>query len=300
MRTRTNLAGLLRVAALLTLCTGLAVFWLVHRAHAYSERILERLGDHMMRYAGAHHQTVPQQVSINGAEFFLSTGSVVQAPIKDVLDQFQAKCVDKNGRLHEQWASLAKRRKLKLGAYPSALDGVFRSEGPKAGVVLCAETGEGTLAPEILISRIKAVLATGDISKLGNLRYVYVTQAHADSMFVALWTEGPLNFRSMFPTQGDAPGEDPPGLPRPPGSRRMLSTRPKDSDAVFNIYSANTQRADDLVAFYGDALPKAGYTLLTEKRRFMAAHNGKRMVTISLQDDSRSGHGLATIATQLD
>jgi hypothetical protein len=297
MRTRNRIAGLLRLSLLVLVCSALAVFWVGQRAHAYSERVLERLGDHMLRYVGAQHQTVPQQFDVNGATFFLSTGSVA-APMSEVLDQFHAKCVQKNGRLHEQWANLAKKRKLKLQLYPSTFDGVFRKESSKSGIVACAETGDGTLPPEVLISRIKDVLATGDIAKLGNLRYVYVTPDQKETVFVALWTEGPLNFRSMFPKQGDAPGEDLAGIPRPPDSRRILSTRPKGADAVFNVYRSSRQSADELVDFYRDALPKAGYTLLTKKQRFLVAENGKRALTISLQDDTRTGHGLVTIATQ--
>jgi hypothetical protein len=297
MRKRNRIAGLLRLSLLLLVCSALAVFWFGQRAHAYSERVLERLGDHMMRYAGAHHQTVPEQLAVNGATFFISTGSVA-APLSEVLDQFHAKCLQKNGRLHEQWADVAKHHKLKLPQYPSTFDGVFRNESSKAGIVACAETGDGPLPPEVLIARIKNVLATGDIAKLGNLRYVYVTPDKRETVFVALWTEGPLNFRSMFPTHGDAPGEDLAGLPRPPDSRRMLSTRPKGADAVFNVYRSSRQSADELVDFYRDVLPKAGYTLLTKKQRFLVAEDGKRAVTISLQDDSRTGHGLVTIATQ--
>jgi hypothetical protein len=296
---RTAVTGLLRLSLLLLICSGLGVFWAAHSAHAYSERVLQRLGDHMMRYAGAHHQTVPEEIEVNGAAFFLSTGSVA-APVSEVLDQFHAKCLAKNGQLHDQWASLGQKRRANLQGHGSLWDGVFRSDGRDNGIVACAETGDGPLPPEVLISRLKAVLATGDIAKLGNLRYVYVTRGQDQSVFVAMWSEGALNFRSMFPSQGDAPGEDPPGLPRPAGSRRVLSTRPKGVDAAVNVYSSTQQRADALVAFYGDALPKAGYTLLTKKRRFMAAHNGRRMITISLQDDSRTGHGLATVATQPD
>ena len=291
--------GLVRVALLVIACSAIALLWVGHRAHAYGERMLLQLGDHMMRYAGAYHQTAPQQFTVNGASFYLSTGSV-EAPLAEVLDRFHQKCRAANGQLQAQWAHAAQARHTKLDPKSTSLfDGVFRSEAPNTGVVLCAETGKEALTPQTLLVRIKAVLATGDISKLGNLRYAYVTKDHDQSVFVALWSEGPLNFRRMFPKAADAPGIDTRGVPRPPGSRRVLSTQPDGKDALVNMYSA-PEGSDALMAFYWDALPKAGYTMDTQKRHFMAAHNGAHSLTISLYDDARSGHGIATVATQPD
>jgi hypothetical protein len=236
---------------------------------------------------------------VNGAAFFLSTGAV-DASVDEVLEQFQAKCADKNGQLREQWVALSKRRHTELTHYSALWDGVFRGGGRGHGVVACAETGAGPLPPEQLIGRIKAVLATGDLAKLGGLRYVYAARDGARTMFVAVWSEGALNFRQMFPTRGDAPGSDPIGIPRPKGTRRVLSAQPVGAKATLNVYEAQQERALELGNFYAQQLPAAGFTLLTKKHHFMAAHDGQRTITLSIQDDKRTGHGVVTIATQPD
>jgi hypothetical protein len=296
---RRTAAAVLRLLACAAVLTAITMFWLGQRAHAYGERMLSRFGEHMLRYAGANHQSKPEEIGVNGAAFFLSTGAV-DASVSEVLDQFQAKCTKKNGQLHEQWAALSKRRHTELNPYSALWDGVFRGGGRTNGVVACAETGDGPLPPEQLITRIKAVLATGDLAKLGGLRYVYAARDGVRTMFVAVWNEGALNFRQMFPAHGDAPGSDPVGIPRPKDTRRVLSTQPVGSKATLNVYEASQQHAVELGNFYAQQLPAAGFTLLTKKHRFMAAHDGQRMVTISIQDDSRTGHGVATIATQPD
>jgi hypothetical protein len=296
---KSRIAALLRVAGVVSLCTLVVLCWVGQRVHARGERVLQRFGDHMMRYAGADHQTVPQELTVNGASFYLSTG-IVDASVPEVIDQFHAKCIEKNGQFHQQWAAVGKKHHVVLGKLPAIMDGVFRTSSDSVGIVACAEASDGVLSPELLISRLKQVLATGDLSKLGNLRYAYVTRAEQRSMFVAVWSEGPLNYRDMFPAQGDAPGGDPVGVPRPPGMRRVISTQPKNASAALNVYSSKQQHVKELLAFYADALPKAGFTLSTSKQRFLSAHDGKRMVTISLQNDASTGQGIATVATQLD
>jgi hypothetical protein len=282
-----------------TLLTAIAMLWLGQRAHAYGEQMLSRFGEHMLRYAGADHQSEPEEIGVNGAAFFLSTGAV-DASVSEVLDQFQAKCASQNGQLREQWAALSKRRHSALNHYSPLWDGVFRGGGRTHGVVACAETGAGPLPPEQLITRIKAVLATGDLAKLGGLRYVYAARDGRRTMFVAVWSEGALNFRQMFPAHGDAPGSDPVGIPRPKDTRRVLSTQPLGSKATLNVYQAEQQSAQELGNFYARQLPAAGFTLLTKKHHFMAAHGGERTITISIQDDRHTGHGVVTIATQPD
>lgn len=296
---RAHLAGMLRVSLFSALLAIVAVLLLGQRVHAYGEEMLERFGDHMLKYAQAAHQGEPSEVRVNGARFFISTGNI-EASVGEVLDHFHAKCQDGNGRLHEQWGSLAKRRHLRVNRFRwGPIDGVYRAGGDTTGVLACAETGQGQLPPEQLLSRIRQVMDSGDLSKLGDLRYVYVMRDVGRTAFVALWSEGALNWKQMFPRRGDAPGNDPPGVPRPDGTRRVLSTYPLAQRASLNMYQAN-QRADDLVEFYARELPRAGFSLATGKQRFISAFDGERMITISIQEDARTGHGVATVATQAD
>ena len=60
------------------------------------------------------------------------------------------------------------------------------------------------------------------LGRLGDLRYVYARALEGGrSHVVTVWTEGSIRLDRLFPTGGDAPGEDPPALPRPPGLARQ-------------------------------------------------------------------------------
>jgi hypothetical protein len=295
-----DLWGLARVAACVSVFALAVLAWTVHRVHAFGERTLQNVGEHMMRYAGATHQTAPELLSVNGATFHLSTGSV-QAPVEDVLDRFHAKCNARNGRLHEQWADVSRRRGVKLDGYSSLLDGVFRSAGQHSGIVACFETGEARLAPSILLGRVQRVLATGDLAQLGQLRYAYVTRNSADTtVFVALWGDGRLNFREMFPARADAPGGDPAGVPRPAWTQRVISMQPQAAAASFHVYRSKTLTQADLFAFYSAQLPAAGFELLMRKPALMVARSRDRTLTLSMRDDPATKQGIATLAVQSD
>lgn len=290
----------LRVSAWIALVSIAALAWTWQRAHAYGERMLNQMGEHMLRYAQALHQTSPEELSINGSHFFISTGSVA-ANVDEVLNTFHAKCNQKNGQLHDQWAEVAAQRGVEITSdnYNSLMDGVFRGSDGRRGVIACLETGPARLSPDLLLERGRRALQTGDLSLLGGLRYVFITPGSGPntSVFVALWSEGSVNIRSMFPKDGDAPGEDPEGIPRPSPSARVIATQPKGHAASLHVYSSSTLHKDELRAFYARELPKAGFTLYAEKPEFLSAVAGRRTLTLTLRDDPKSGKGIATLAT---
>lgn len=297
-RWRSRLQGALRVAALLVVVALGALLWTWQRAHAYGERVLTEVGEHMMRYAGARQQSAPEELTLNGSHFLLSTGSV-EAPVDEVLDVFHAKCNRRNGQLHDQWAEVAEARGVEHTHYNSLLDGVFRGSDGQRGVLACLETGPARLSPELLLARARRALDTGDLAQLGGLRYVFVTpgSSHGVSVFVAVWSEGPVNFRSMFPSHGDAPGADPEGIPRPPNTRRVIASAPEGHAASLHVYSSTELHRDDLRAFYATELPKAGFKLYRDKPELLVAVDGPRTLTLSLKDDPKSGKGIATLAS---
>jgi hypothetical protein len=293
-----KLWGVLRVSALVATVALVALLWTWQRAHAYGERVLTQVGEHMMRYAQAQHQNAPQELVINGSRFFLSTGNI-EATVEDVLDHFHAKCNRRNGQLHDQWAEVAEARGVKVDHYNSWFDGVFRGSQGRRGVLACLETGPARLSPDLMLTRAKLALASGDLSRMGGLRYVFVIPGRNErvSVFVALWSEGSVNLRSMFPPSGDAPGTDPEGVPRPAATRRLIATQPKDHAAGLHVYTSDTLRRDALHAFYAAELPKAGFTLQMDTPSLLVAGDGRQTLTLSLRDDPKSGKGISSLAT---
>ncbi len=309
-----------RVIALLTIASAICSIWCVQRAKAAGEKALFGLGDHMMRYAGAPNQTTPVEVKLNGASFFVSHAAV-DASVTEILDVFQAKCVAKNGQIGASWAEAAGLSGRTLSGLSGVkelkkehgiLDGVLRSETADAGFVVCMEAADGTrVEPSELVDGVRSFLATGDAADVGHMRYVRVSRGERRSVFVALWTEGPLPLRAMFPTKGDAPGRDPEGLPRPPRSRRLLSSEQIGRNVLLTIYGQEAQKpsasehassSQKLAQFYRSMLQERGYTLLESSNSaasMLVARKDGQMVTVAFGVDDE-GHALATLSTRPD
>lgn len=301
---RSLLARFARVFSLAAVICGIAGLFAVQRARAYGERMLLSLGDHMMRYAGADNQTTPVELRINGASVFVSNGAV-QAPLSAVLDHFHAACTRKNGQLGAQWAEAAARTGQTVsGRGRSALlDGVFRVQNEEQGTVACFETGVERLEPAALLARFEEFMRTGDASAMGHFRYVRAFRGERRTIFVALWSEGPLPLWQMFPADGDAPGSDPEGIDRPNGSRRLLSSQQVGRDELISLYASTRQSPQQLADFYRSSLKARGYSLLAGggggPADFLVAHDGKHMLTVALAADP-AGHGLATLTSRPD
>jgi hypothetical protein len=88
-------------------------------------------------------------------------------------------------------------------------------------------------------------------------------QTGKDVFLVMLWTDGPLNVRQMFPTEGDAPGLDFADLPRPPKSRRILSAWEEGQGPALNMYLSEHQNGKALEEHYRAELPKFGWKATT-------------------------------------
>jgi hypothetical protein len=114
-----------------------------------------------------------------------------------------------------------------LVAKALALDGILDTQHDREGVVACFETTEGKpplSGPQELGQTLAAAAESGDLSALGSFRYVYArAEEGGRTAHLELTSEGTLNVRQMFPKQGDAPGVDDAELPRPRGTRRVLS-----------------------------------------------------------------------------
>lgn len=144
--------------------------------------------------------------------------------VQEVLDYFQAKCREVVPRLDSSWIGVTPTAKQDNTSMGIALwNGVFRIQTKNKGVVACLDMGTKTISTGDLIARVRTFLATGEISVIGDMRCTMVTKGQYKTVFVNLWTEGPINIKEMFPQSGDAPGRDFPGVPRPTGLRRALS-----------------------------------------------------------------------------
>lgn len=215
------------------------------------------VGDELVRFGDLFAQK--NKVRING-ELMNVASAVTDAPLKDVLDRFETECRAHAGGLAEEFARLPEALKTKAPKEltgPEGL-GVVRKEENGRGMVAClAQDGAGGSAG--LLTRLSEFAKTGDLGKIGKLRYVVAkkTQAGATHVVTA-WTDGPFRLGHAFPKTGDAPGSDADNAPRPGACRRLLTAGVEGTPYGVRIYDAAGTPAEVLRS-YDEAMPKLGW-----------------------------------------
>jgi hypothetical protein len=296
-----------RLSAFVTVLWVLCIGVMVWQARADMNESLMDFGVQMMQYAGAERQDAPRTLLLNGQEMRFSTAHTTHG-VDAVLDFYEGKCAEHSTRMHEQFAELAQRRG---GSIPegstSSLDGIMRHEDGDRGFVACLDTGGERIELAELTRRLEAFQESGDLSAIGHLRYAYANRppGRERTHLVAFWTEGPLNIREMFPTQGDAPGADLRDVPRPAGSRRILHAWEEGHPESMLVYGECSRRKEGLLRSYRQVLPEHGWTVFAnaamqreqpDGSRFLVAEKNERMITLVFTEDDE-GRGVTTVLT---
>ncbi len=302
-RFRRLLAGASRVLLLLVILHG-ATFWLVTRSvKADIEQMLMGVGGEMMRYSDNTRQDAPRTFMLNGQNLKLSVGST-KDPLSVVLDEYETRCIKKDGGLSREFANAYRK-----GGHPLTDqqrrqgDAVLRQDGTGKGFVVCLDSGTKVIHWKEWIKRLSRFVKTGNMSEVGQLRYIYAQQNKKTTTFVTLWNDASLNVWSMFPTTGDAPGFDLADVPRPAHSRRLLSARELGHRQSIHVYGSTLMDGNKLFGFYRDSLPKQGWKLTNDPKRFsrpkhapqvLLAERGNDMLQIVTGTNSK-GNGFANI-----
>ena len=265
---RVRWAGVARVAAYVGLVNLGVTYLLMRSAYAGAEKAVQRFGNQLTKELGGQLVGEPQAVSVNGQMMFLAAKETA-LPVKSVLDQFDANCEAHSGGLREQFAKIPGFEQRKLELPESMRDpgriGIIRSDAGRASaneteahLVCIAQPGNGG-GVEGVVKRVKEFLATGDVSRIGDMRYVAARKMeNGKTQVIAVWTEGAFNIEAMFPDQGDAPGTDAPDVPRPPEAVRRLSAVVPERPYAVRSYDSKLPPAD-VLAFYDQKLNAAGW-----------------------------------------
>ncbi len=285
-RSLRKLPALLRVLVfLLAVWAGFA-YLAVRQAEADVHEVMLGLGAELMRYPGST-QGVVRDVEFNGAVVHLMSGSVRQ-PVDAVLDHFEAKCMELD-RMHEQIAEMQAVGTLGAGD-PADSDSVIRHDFGPTAFVACLDPGEnhdnGDAAS--IAERVAAFLDSGDLSEVGALRYAYV-ERHRDgdqevSQIISMYTDSPINIYEMFPAEGDAVGSDVDGIPRPPDSRRLLSSRVAGQPYGMTLYATEDHSPEELNTWYRARLPEAGWQELAGRAGERVTVDGAETFAVSQGD----------------
>jgi len=184
--------------------------------------------------------------------------TATKRPVTAVLDHFEAACREQVGGIEDEMkgldAALNGDALPPLRGDPGAL--AVRDQRGDRGFVVCFDPG-GPIAHGDLVDRVRRAVRTGDLGAIGGLRYVTAHGEGDATRVVAAWTDGAFDVHAMFPAAGDAPGRDFPGVPRPRGSRRILTAFAEKTSYAVDVYEVAGD-ADAIRRSTFDDLSRAG------------------------------------------
>lgn len=236
----------------------------VRAARAQVNEGLHHLARQLMPYAEQGTMESPRRVVINGESLYLSMGTTRDG-VAAVLDYYEARCARRSGHLAESLRTLDHASFNQLwapGARRAASIETVRFGDDEGGYVACLDVGEARLTPQDVLHRAESFIASGDLSRYGDLRYAYVTRSTTGgTRILTVATQGPFNVLRLFPEQGDAPGADIPGLARYPQMRRVISAYEDGIPNKLGVYTVRAPAAQ-VRSFYADEMARRGWTRL--------------------------------------
>jgi hypothetical protein len=137
---------------------------------------------------------------------------------------------------------------------------------------------------------LSAFATTQDLASLGQLRVTWVLQGtDGATRYVAIASDGKLELPRMFPSDRDAPGVDPPDMPRPPTARRLLSTWQDGASPMLVSYQSDLP-LDELERRYASELAASGridrHAQGAQGERFLLVRRGDSAHLAILAQDS--------------
>lgn len=262
------------------------------RAHV--DELAFDIGATMLRHPATDQADPARTLLVNGIALHIASAGTA-APLPDVLDIFHARCRERGGRFGE---AFERPRGMRVGLrrlVDVPLDGVLRLEDAERGYVACLDMGGAPLGVGEILHRARAVLAEGDLARIGDLRFVYAVRDGERTSYLALWTDGPLPVYRAFPAQGDAPGDDLEQVPRPPGTRRILSAHEHGGRARVAMYRAHGVGPTALAERYRAHLRAAEFVIpeTAPGHDGFVAQRGDTWILVAVSDDGADA--LATV-----
>jgi hypothetical protein len=226
-------------------------------AYAHAKRMALDTGNELVRLTGNANLSGVYRLRINGEEVRI-TSAVSSGEPKEIADRFQKSCEEHADGLATEFATLRESLATPPRTEGGPGAGLLREDAEGSSVVVCFATGGETSGAK-MYARVADFAKSGDLSKIGHVRYVLAKKAHGGGAHVvALWTEGTLDVKKMFPESGDSPGSDVPNVMRPPNARRVLTAYAEGTPYAVRTYESAV-KGEAILKQYDDVMPKTGW-----------------------------------------
>lgn len=167
------------------------------------------------------------QLSLNGANLelvYTSTGPMKDGPLAEELARIRKNCS----------------RPLEGEGAPSLVQvPVFFAESESEAQVFCLRPAR-ELSLRGAQDLMDAFESTGDLSRIGRIQGAYLRRGQRGHSLLTVESKGPVVLSKMFPSSGDAPGDDFSELPRPAGKRLLSLSR--DGSPALAVYESAAAR----------------------------------------------------------
>ncbi len=302
-RARRYLAPLARLTLFLGVL-GAVLLYVDYRVARAS--VMERLlgiGQRMAPFMDdARLVEAPREVHMNGLRMWVAAGKTDHSPTE--VRRWYAERYAGRGTATDVMTEALKSVKV----LPPSVNGLSQASfgDDKVGGMAALDLGNGlslkALKPMIL------KLATGKVGEVGHLRYLYFERtATGGTRFLTIWTDDQFDLTKFLPSGSeDAPGRDIEGVPRYPGTVRVLSADERGRAAQMAVYNGpgSPQTAS---MFYDARMRTLGWAADPRFSEY-AAHEGMHSmrymnakgheVVVDLADE-RNGQGLTVTLLQL-
>lgn len=256
----TLLARWLRVSAFVSVALVLVLLFNLHQARGQVGEQLLSMGRELGPLRDLLHGT--QSARINGENMFLAS-TVSEQPLTEVLNRFEQHCLERTGGLRESFAALPDSAREQVSRKAPAAwrfrHGVMREEKETEGMVVCvARSGQGGLKSWVM--DLRRFLSDGELSHLGELRYVYAQRTETGRTHVlSTFTRGTFNlYRAigqLEPTSGAALE----AVPLPPNAQRPMTFSVDGMPYAAQLFQV-PGKPEEVTRYYLETLPRLGWT----------------------------------------
>lgn len=270
------------LSGFLLLASGLVAL----RAQAYYERSsADLVALHRALFEGleADHTGKEHVLTINGARFVTQSGGGSRSA-EEVLGDVTSRCRTDSRRS------------------PFLIPNRYVKRSPDEIVVICYKPRQ-ELNQEGVVATYLRFLETGSLSELGEFIGAYIRPDESGASFLLWKPENSLNLAEMFPLEGDAPGPDLKGVPRPRG-RRLLNAA-LDERTLLSVYAHEKEQLTEMserLAQQGFQIhrqtPKDGPS--SKSKSAFLAQDATRSFLLVDQQGSGSSSALSLLDTSRD
>jgi hypothetical protein len=293
-----------RMTLFFAVCVA-ALLYIDYRAARASvmDRLLG-LGQRMAPYLEDGRATeAPRLVRINGVRMHVAAGATSHSPAM-VKGWYQERYAARGDGMAKVTEDLRARGAIPPEA-PALNQLAFGDE--RQGGLAALDFGD-KLSLEMLKERLSRFVGTGDLGSIARLRYVYwEKRGEGGTRFLTVWTDEKFKISDLVPGERrDAPGSDLEGVPRFPGTVRVLSAAEQGMPQQMAVYDgAGSPATAEL--FYRARMKQAGwsedttFTAIAQKhgRRASRWTNAKgREVVLDLTESRDNETGVTIVALQ--